>query len=103
LPFTFSSLPIGSYFAKAKGNGGTDSLSGKSDTTVLMPVPSGLKALHITGTKATLKWTPYTCVKFYTVQYRKKGVPPGPKSIPSAIKILLTLQVSHLILNISSR
>ena len=74
LPFTISSLPIGSYFAKAKGNGGTDSLSGKSGTTVLMPVPSGLKALHITGSKATLKWTPYTCVKFYTVQYRKKGV-----------------------------
>jgi plastocyanin len=73
LPFTFSSLPIGSYFARATGNGGTDSLSGKSGTSVLMPVPSGLKALHITSSKSTLKWTGYTCVKFYTVQYRKKG------------------------------
>lgn len=74
LPFTYSNLPIGSYFAHAKGNNGADALIGKSGTNVLMPVPTSLRELRITGTKVTLKWSKYLCVKYYTVQYRVKGV-----------------------------
>lgn len=73
LPFIFRSLPLGSYFATAKGNNGADTVSGKSRISILMPVPTHLLKTHITGTKATLKWTGYSCVKFYTVQFRRKG------------------------------
>lgn len=73
LAFTYSSLPIGSYYATARGHGGTDSLYGKSGTSVLMPVPTSLSATHITSGNATLKWTGYSCVKYYTVEYRVKG------------------------------
>ena len=38
LPFTYRNLPLGSYFATAKGNGGADTVSGKSRISVLMPV-----------------------------------------------------------------
>ena len=71
--FTYSNLAIGSYFAIAKGNGGKDKLAGKSGISILMPVPTGLHASNVTSSKATLNWTRYSCVRFYTVQFRKKG------------------------------
>jgi plastocyanin len=73
LPFTYSNLPLGSYFATAKGNGGADTVPGVSRISILMPVPGRLPSAHITSTKATIKWTGYSCVKFYTVQFRRKG------------------------------
>jgi hypothetical protein len=73
LPFTYRNLPLGSYFAIAKGNGGLDTVSGKSRISVLMPIPTHVVAIHITSTKVTIKWTGYSCVKFSTVQFRRKG------------------------------
>jgi len=73
LPFTYSSLPLGSYFATARGNNGTDALTGKSSTKALVPKPAGVFDTHVASTKATIKWNHYSCVKFYSVQYRKKG------------------------------
>jgi plastocyanin len=73
MPFTFKNLPLGSYFATSKGNNGIDSLAGKSSTTSLAPIPQGTLATHIGTTTATIKWNHFTCVKFYTVQFRKQG------------------------------
>jgi len=73
LPFTFSNLPVGSYSATAKGHNGTDSLTGGSATSPLAPIPINIRKAHITSTKATILWTHYTCVKFFTVQFRLKG------------------------------
>src|SRR6476646_5223820 len=73
LTFTYINLPVGSYYATARGNNGTDALVGKSSTKALVPTPTGVFDTHVTGTKATIKWNHYTCVKFYSVQYRVKG------------------------------
>lgn len=73
MPFTFRGLPLGSYFLTARGNNGTDSLTGKSSTTSLAPIPQGLLATHIGTTTATIKWNHFSCVKFYTVEFRKQG------------------------------
>ncbi len=72
-PFAFKNLPLGSYFATAKGNNGADATSGKSSTTSLAPIPQSVLATHIGSTTATIKWTHLSCVKFYTVQFRKQG------------------------------
>lgn len=90
-PFTFSSLPNGSYYATVKGNNGADTLVGKSGTSILMPVPTSVRAIHITGTKATIKWSHYSCVKFYAVQYRKKGVTTWTKTNTSGNKDSINL------------
>lgn len=73
LPFTISNLPIGSYFATADGNNGADATAGKSATSSLMPVPQGVLAANISSTTATIKWNHLGCVKFYALQFRKKG------------------------------
>jgi hypothetical protein len=73
MPFTIKSLPLGSYFATAKGNNGTDATAGKSPTTSLAPIPLGTLAANIGTTTATIKWTLFSCVKFYTVAFRKQG------------------------------
>lgn len=74
MPFTISNLPTGSYFATADGNNGADVTAGKSVTSSLMPVPQGVLAAHISSTTATIKWNHLGCVKFYTLQFRKKGI-----------------------------
>ena len=74
LAFTYSSLPLGSYFATARGNNGADVLVGKSSTKALVPKPTGVFDTHVGSTKATIKWNHYSCVKFFSVQYRKKGI-----------------------------
>jgi plastocyanin len=73
LNFIYSNLPVGSYVASVKGNNGLDTVGSRSIPNVLVPVPSNAKALHITSTKVTIKWTGYACVKFSTVQFRRKG------------------------------
>jgi len=74
MPFTIKNLQLGSYFITARGNNGTDALTGKSATSALAPVPTGVLAKNIKSTTTTIKWNHLTCVKFYTVQFRKKGV-----------------------------
>jgi len=74
MPFKIGSLQLGSYFATARGNNGTDAFTGTSATSALMPVPQGVLAKNIKSKTATIKWNHLTCVKFYTVQFRKSGV-----------------------------
>jgi plastocyanin len=73
MPFTIKSLPLGSYFVTAKGNNGTDATAGKSASIALVPVPQGTLATNTGTTTATIKWTLFSCVKFYTVAFRKQG------------------------------
>ena len=73
MPFTIKGLSLGSYFATAIGNNGTDANAGKSSTTSLAPIPQGVFATHIGTTTATIKWNHFSCVKFYTVEFRKQG------------------------------
>lgn len=74
MKFFFKNLPVGSYFATVKGNNGADSLTGKSSTSSVVPIPTNLLKRNVTGTKATLKWSRYSCVKYYLIEFRIKGM-----------------------------
>jgi plastocyanin len=73
MPFTIRGLSLGSYFVTAIGNNGTDANAGKSPIVALAPIPQGVLSTHIGTTTATIKWTHLSCVKFFTVRFRKQG------------------------------
>ncbi len=67
----FNNLPDGNYYATVYGDGATDAAFGTSSvTTFLPPTPKGLTTSNILVHTAQLNWTPYSCVKSYSVQYR---------------------------------
>jgi hypothetical protein len=70
---TFDTLPIGSYYAKAWGDGATGTASGKSKNVNIVPTPTGLSTTGISATQATLNWTPVACAKFDSIYYRVHG------------------------------
>ncbi|HYK45976.1 MAG TPA: T9SS type A sorting domain-containing protein, partial [Parafilimonas sp.] len=70
---TFDSLPVGSYYAKAWGDGATGNAFGKSKTVNVVPIPGTLPATAIGATKATLHWTLVSCAKFDSIYYRVHG------------------------------
>ena len=81
LRFLINNLPVGSYFATVKGNNGADSLTGKSSTSSVVPVPTNLLKRRITGTTVTIKWNRYSCVKYYHIEFRIRARQPGEKQI----------------------
>ncbi len=70
---TFSSLPSGIYYATATGTGSGGSIGISGIDTIATPVPTGLDTGLITATTAQLKWTPVSCAKYFTVQYKVAG------------------------------
>ena len=70
---TFASLPSGVYYATATGTGSGGSIGTSGTDTITPPVPSGLYTNVVTSTSAQINWTPISCVKYFTIQYKVTG------------------------------
>ncbi len=72
--FNVSNLPPGKYTATAFGDGASgNAYSTSNEGQLLPPPPTGLNALQITNSKATLTWNAVSCANGYYLQYRIKG------------------------------
>lgn len=65
----FQNLTAGAYYATASANG----IIITSDQTDVMPVPSNMHMIKVTGDHAQLKWKAVDCADRYVIQFKVQG------------------------------
>jgi Secretion system C-terminal sorting domain/Bacterial pre-peptidase C-terminal domain/Fibronectin type III domain len=66
----YSSLPVGNYQLKVKGNGATG-YTVNSLAKVICPKPKNLVSSGVTASSAVISWFNFTCVDGYILSYKK--------------------------------